>query len=155
MFSILAAISMKILSTILLIIFTLTLSAQPLKRSEYNIILGGCFNKDKVSLSINNRPVFTNYIIDTRDSLAKGNLNLSQDMQGVHINYNGKESIRKAIPFEYLLNIKVTINRKISRFSLDMRKGNIILLDFCPGKDDQPAIRKLSASQLQEPYLLM
>lgn len=155
MFSILAAISMKILLTIILITFTLILSAQPLKRSEYNIILGGCFNKDKVSLSINNRSVFTNYIIDTRDSLTKGNLSLSQDVEGIHINYNGKESTRKAIPFEYLLSIKVTVNRKVNRFSLDMRKGNIILLDFCPGKDDQSSTRKLSASQLQEPYLLM
>jgi hypothetical protein len=155
MFSILAAISMKTALTILMITFTLILSAQPLKRSEYNIILGGCFSKDKVSLSINNRTIFTNYIIDNRDTLAKGNLNLSQDVQGIRINYNGKESIRKAIPFEYLLNIKVTVNRRISRFSLDMRKGNIILLDFCPEKDDQPTSRKLSASQLQEPYLLL
>ncbi len=155
MFSILAAISMKTLLMILMITFTLILSAQPLKRSEYNIILGGCFNKDKVSLSINNRSIFTNYIIDNKDSLAKGNLNLAQDVEGIRINYNGKETTRKAIPFEYLLNIKVTVNRKISRFSLDMRKGNIILLDFCPEKDDQRSTRKLSASQLQEPYLLL
>lgn len=146
---------MKIQFTILMIGLSLFASAQPMKKSEYNIILGGCFNKDKVSLSINNKSVFTNYIIDNRDSLSKGNLNLSQDVQGIRINYNGKETSRKAIPFEYLLNIKVTVNRKVSRFSLDMRKGNIILLDFCPDKDDQTSTRKLSASQLQEPYLLM
>jgi len=84
-----------------------------------------------------------------------GNLNLTQDVQGIHINYNGENRTCKAISFEYLLNIKVTVNRKISRFSLDMRKGNIILLDFCSEKDDQPSARKLTAGQLQEPFLLM
>ena len=77
---------MKIQFTILMIGLSLFASAQPMKKSEYNIILGGCFNKDKVSLSINNKSVFTNYIIDNRDSLSKGNLNLSQDVQGIRIN---------------------------------------------------------------------
>ena len=87
--------------------------------------------------------------------MNKGNLNLVQDAEGIRINYNGKERTCKAISFEYLLTIKVTVNKKISRFSLDMRKGNIILLDFCSEKDDQPAARKLTAGQLQEPFLLM
>ena len=146
---------MKGILTILLISSTLILSAQPLKKSDYSIILGDCFNRDTVSLSINNRPIFTNYTIDNKDSLIKGNLNLAQYVQGIRINFNGKEKILKAIPFDYLLDIKVTVNRKINRFSLDMRKGNIILLDFCPEKDDQSATRKLTASQLQEPFLLM
>lgn len=146
---------MKAVLTILLISSTLILSAQPLKRSDYSIILGDCFNGDTVSLSINNRTIFTNYTIDNKDSLIKGNLSLAQYVQDIRINYNGKEKVLKAIPFDYLLNIKVTVNRKINRFSLDMRKGNIILLDYCPGKDDQPATRKLTASQLQEPFLLM
>ena len=150
-----AAISMKTFLTILLLISTLILSAQPLKRSDYSIILGGCFYKDTVSLSINNRSIFTNYSINNRDSVNKGNLNLVQDAEGIRINYNGKERTCKAISFEYLLIIKVTVNKKISRFSLDMRKGNIILLDFCSEKDDQPAARKLTAGQLQEPFLLM
>ena len=89
------------------------------------------------------------------DSLTKGNLSLSQDVQGMRINYNSNERTYKPIPFDYLLNIKVTVNRKVSRFSLDMRKGNIILLNFCPEKDDLPSTRKLTASQLQEPYLLI
>lgn len=146
---------MKGILTILLISSTLILSAQPLKKSDYSIILGDCFNRDTVSLSINNRAIFTNYTIDNKDSLIKGNLNLAQYVQDIRINYNGKEKILKAIPFDYLLDIKVTVNRKINRFSLDMRKGNIILLDFCPENDDQPATRKLTASQLQEPFLLM
>ena len=155
MFFILAAISMKAVLIILLISSTLILSAQPLKRSEYSIILGGCFNRDTVSLSINNRAIFTNYTIDNKDSLVKGNLNLAQYAQGIRINYNGKEKFLKKIAFDYLLNIKVTVNRKISRFSLDMRKGNIILLDFCPEQDNLPTTRKLTATQLQEPFLLM
>ena len=85
----------------------------------------------------------------------KGNLCLSQDVQGIHINYNGNERTYKPISFDYLLNIKVTVNRKISRFSLDMRKGNIILLNFCPEKDDLHSPRKLTAGQLQEPFLLI
>jgi hypothetical protein len=146
---------MKTILTILLTSFTLILFSQPLKRSDYSIILGGCFNKDTVSLSINNRSIFTNYTINNMDSLMKGNLSLSQDVQGIHINYNGNERTFKPIPFDYLLNIKVTVNRKISRFSLDMRKGNIILLNFCPEKDDSPSPRKLTAGQLQEPFLLI
>ncbi|HKZ65173.1 MAG TPA: hypothetical protein VJ111_02390 [Chitinophagaceae bacterium] len=146
---------MKVLLTILLISSTLILSAQSLERSDYSIILGDCFNRDTVSLSINNHAIFTNYTIENTDSLIKGNLSLTQYIQGIRINYNGKEKILKAIPVDYLLEIKVTVNRKINRFSLDMRKGNIILLDFCPEKVNQPATRKLTASQLQEPFLLM
>jgi len=146
---------MKTILTILLASFTLMLSSQPLKRSDYSIILGGCFNKDTVSLSINNRSIFTNYTVNNMDSLAKGNLSLSQDVQGIHINYNGNERTYKPIAIDYLLNIKVTVNRKTSHFSLDMRKGNIILLNFCPEKDELPSLRKLTAGQLQEPFLLI
>jgi len=146
---------MKTILTILLTSFTLILSSQPLKRSDYSIILGGCFNKDTVSLSINNHSIFTNYTVNNKDSLTKGNLSLSQDLQGIHINYNGNERTYKPIAIDYLLNIKVTVNRKISHFSLDMRKGNIILLNFCHEKDDLPSPRKLTAGQLQEPFLLI
>lgn len=146
---------MKSLLTILLIISTLTISAQPPKRFDYGLILGGCFNKDKVSISINNRSVFTDYTINNKDSLVRGNFNLVQDAKGIRFNYNGRENSKKAIPFEFILDITIIINQKKNRLSLDLRKGNIILLDYCSQSGDIPETRKLVAEQLQEPYLLL
>jgi len=146
---------MKTVFTIFLFFVSQIITAQSPKSFDYTVILGGCFNHDQVSMKVNNRMVSKNYMIDHKDTVTRGNFNFIQDQQGIRINYNGKEESRKAIDFDFILDIKLTVNKKLQRFSIDLRKGNIILFDYCNGVDMQTSIRKITAEQLQEPFLLM
>src|SRR5690606_16948349 len=112
------------------------------------------FNQDLVSMKINNRVVFKNYLVNTNDPITRGNLNFVQDEDGIRINYNGSEENRRGVDFDFILDIKFIVNKQVQRFFIDLRKGNIILFDYCPDPG-APAIRKLTTEQLQEPFLFM
>ena len=146
---------MKPLLTIIFLFTMNVLWAQAPKGFDYTIILGGCFNQDQVSMKVNNRVVFKNYMINNKDTSRRGNFNFVQDEQGIRINYNGSEENRKAIDFDFILDIKLIVNKQIQRFSIDLRKGNIILFDYCPDLGSSKPIRKLTTEQLQEPFLFM
>lgn len=146
---------MKPFLTIIFIFSMNILLAQAPKGFDYTIILGGCFDQDEVSMTVNNRVLFKNYLVNNRDQVTRGNLSLVQNQEGIHINYNGNELERRSVPFEFILNIKLTVNRQVTRFTLDLRKGNIILVDYCPDPEAQPLMKKLTTEQLQEPFLFM
>ena len=145
---------MKTVITIFLFLASQIISAQSPKSFDYTVILGGCFDHDQVSMKVNNRVVFKNYMINNKDTVTRGNFSFIQDQQGIRINYNGNEESRKAIDYNFILDIKLTVNKQLQKFTIDLRKGNIILFDYCPGYDLQSS-RKLTAEQLQEPFLLM
>ena len=146
---------MKPVLTIFFVFLMNILFAQTPKGFDYTIILGGCFNQDLVSMKVNNRVVFKNYMINNNDPSTRGNLNFVQDEQGIRINYNGSEENRRAVDFDFILDIKFIVNKQVQRFSIDLRKGNIILFDFCPDPGVPASARKLSTEQLQEPFLFM
>jgi hypothetical protein len=94
-------------------------------------------------------------MINTNDPATRGNFNFVQDEQGIRINYNGNEESRRAIDFDFILDIKIIVNKQLQRFSIDLRKGNIILFDYCPDPGASASTRKLTTEQLQEPFLFM
>ena len=106
-------------------------------------------------MKVNKREVFKNYMINNNDPATRGNLNFVQDEQGIRINYNGSEQNRKAVDFDFILDIKFIVNKQVQRFTIDLRKGNIILFDYCPDPGSSTSSRKLSTEQLQEPFLFM
>lgn len=147
---------MKPILSILFLFITQFVSAQSQNAFDYTIILGACFKNDKVTMMINNRTVFKNYLINNVDTSKKGNLNLVQDDNGIRINFNGNGENRRYIPFKFVLNIKMIVNDQVEKFSIDLRKGNIILFDYCPVNEPHGVpSHKLTAEQLQEPFLFM
>ena len=146
---------MKPVLTIIFLFSMNFLLAQTPKGFDYTIILGSCFNQDLVSMKVNNRVVFKNYLVNTNDPITRGNLNFVQDEEGIRINYNGNEENRRGVDFDFILDIKFIVNKQVQRFYIDLRKGNIILFNYCADPADPASIRQLSTEQLQEPFLVM
>src|SRR5690606_36734830 len=101
---------MKYVFTIILFFASHIISAQAPKSFDDTVILGGCFDHDQVSMKVNNRVVFKDYMINNKDTVTRGNFSFIQDQQGIRINYNGNEECRKAIDYDFILDIKLTVN---------------------------------------------
>ncbi len=139
----------------LLISSTFVFSHAPKNDFDYSIVFGGCFDKDIVSLKINNKSIFKSYKVENRDSVIKGNLSLIQSNKSVNINFNGNQKVASKINFSFILQIEITVNSQLNKFKVDLRKGKILLIEFCPGKNAASTVKKLTIDQFQEPFLFI
>lgn len=139
-----------------LLIFTCPLFSHSTKEDfDYSIVFGGCFEKDIVSLKINNVPIFNNYKLENKNAVKKGNLSLTQASRKIHLFYNGQEKYKGRVNFEFYLNIDLTVNNKANKFKVDLRKGKVILVEFCPVENASAATKKLTIEQMQEQIIFM
>ncbi|HKB44293.1 MAG TPA: hypothetical protein VKC90_07880 [Chitinophagaceae bacterium] len=125
------------------------------KDFDYFIIFGGSFDKDILSLKINNYSIFKNYKVDNRDSIVKGNLSLIQANNKLNLQYNGNQKVTSKIIFNRILEIEITVNGHVNHFKVDLRKGKIILFEFCPDDNATSKEKKLTIDQIQEPFLFI
>ena len=98
---------------------------------DYSIVFGGCFEKDIVSLKINNTSIFNDYKVENKNVIKKGNLSLTQAKKKIYLFYNGQQKVKEKVNFSYYLNIDVTVNKRINKFQIDLRKGKVILIENC------------------------
>lgn len=117
---------------------------------DYSIVFTGWFKKDVISLKINNTSIFENYVLDNSNASAKGNLSLTQSARGITIFYNNQEKLVTQLDIGFILDITITINKEVSHFKVDLRKGRIVLID-CPG---DAASKKMCIEQIDEPLIL-
>ena len=125
-----------------------------IRHFDYTIVFGGCFNQDIVSLKINNTVVFDRYEVDNASAERRGNLSLTQTDEGIKIYYNGGDKTMRKVPVDHHMDVEVTINKEVSRFQVDLRKGKVVLLDHCSGAPALTA-RPVSVEQLHEPVIFM
>ena len=125
------------------------------KDFDYFIIFGGSFDKDIVSLKINNRYIFKNYKVENRDSIIRGNLSLIQSNNKLNLQYNGNQKISSKIIFNQILDIEITINGHENHFKADLRKGRIILFEFGPDENAVREEKKLTIDQFEEPVIFI
>ncbi len=121
---------------------------------DYSIVFGGCFEKDVVSLKINNTAIFNNYKVENKNALKKGNLSLTQADKKIHLFYNGQEKFKGKVNFHFYLNIDLRVNNKTNKFKIDLRKGKVILVEFCPEKTSTNN-KELTIEQVQEQVIFM
>jgi hypothetical protein len=119
---------------------------------DYYIIFVGEFKNDKISLAINKKPVFENYLLENNDPQKKGNLSITQNDDYITIAYNGKEIKRSKISVDFDLNLTIAVNNKNKVFKVNLKKGKVILVDYTPTTVESKKV--LSVEQLQEPVLL-
>lgn len=122
----------------------------PSAGSDYSIVFGGCFQNDKLGLSINRQTIFTQWLVNNADAANQGNLSLSQKGDRLIVYYNGKEISRKAVRFDFNLELKLVLNGKTKTYKADLRRGKLLLFDYCL-KDKS---KTLTMEQVQEPVLL-
>ncbi len=124
------------------------------EETDYLIVFGGCFEKDLISLKINNVSIFDNYKIGNENSERKGNLSIKQSANFIHLFYNGQQQAKSKIDFRFYLNIEVVLNGRVNKFKLDLRKGKVVVFEKCTIVSNT-AQKKLSVEQIQDQILLM
>ena len=122
---------------------------------DYSIVFGGCFEKDIVSLKINNTSIFNDYKVENKNAIKKGNLSLTQAKKKIHLFYNGQQKVKGRVNFSYYLNIDVTVNKRINKFQIDLRKGKVLLIENCPQQESSQEEKKLTIEQLQDQIILL
>ena len=141
--------------TFCLIISSYTVFSHTTKEEfDYSIVFGGCFDKDTVSLKINNTSIFDHYHVDNSNPLKKGNLSLTQDNKNIRLFYNGQQKFKSKVKFSFYLNLEVTVNRQVKNFKIDLRKGKVILVEFCSGPEETVA-KRLTIQQMQDEVIFM
>ena len=121
---------------------------------DYSIVFGGGFDKDLVSLRINNTSIFENYKVDNKNAIKKGNLSLTQTNKKINLFYNGQQKYKGKVKFSYYLNIDLIVNNQIKKIKVDLRKGKVILLDYS-GPEAKQTTKKITVEQLQEEVIFM
>jgi hypothetical protein len=125
------------------------------KDFDFFIIFGGSFEKDIVSLKINNHSIFKNYKVENRDSIRKGNLSLIQSGNKMNLQYNGSQKFTTKFIFNRILEIEITVNKQVKKFKVDLRKGKIMVVEICPDKNGISKIKEITIDQFEEPFLLI
>ncbi len=62
---------------------------------------------------------------------------------------------KSKIEVDFVIDIDITVNRKLKKIKIDLRKGKVILIDYCINDNKSPDIKKISIEQIQEPVILM
>ena len=141
-----------IFSFILLCLSILAFANPPRDQYDYYIVFAGSFKNDVVSLSINKQRVCNKFVIENTDSSKRGHLSIAQYENNINIAYNGKQITRSGIPVNFLLDLDITVNGKKKRFTINLKKGKVILVDFM--EDSSSNQKNLMIEQLQEPLLM-
>ncbi len=144
----------KYLTLLLFFCSTITFSNTKFNEFDYSIVFIGGFKNDIVSLSINKILLVDQYKVANVDSLKKGHLSLRQSDE-IKIFYNGREITKSKISVDFLIDIDITVNKKLKKFKLDLRKGRVILVDYCINGNISPDIKRIKIEQIQEPVILM
>lgn len=124
------------------------------KQLEFSIIFSGRFEKDTISLNINNRQIVRAYPLDNTDSSKQEHLNLSQYESDLVIHYNSKKITRAKIPLDHSMQLQIQINKEIKKCTIDLRKGRAIVIDYRTTGVDKKLIREIFVEQIAEPTLL-
>lgn len=130
-------------------------SHTPKENFDYSIVFGGCFDKDIVSLRINNTTIFDQYRVDNKNAVTKGNLSLTQTSNKINLFYNGKQKFKGKVRFSFYLNIDLIVNKQVKKFKIDLRRGKVILFDYCAAEENRQATKKITMEQMQEEVIFM
>jgi hypothetical protein len=120
---------------------------------DYSLVFGGCFENDTVQLHINKVAVLKNYTLHNQDTAVRGRLSLTQSDKQITIFYNDQVKKRRGIRSTSTLTIELIVNQEPHRFEVDLRKGRVLLFDFCQA--DATTHKRLTLEQMQEPMILM
>lgn len=148
---------MKQLSILLLLtITTLCASAQNQQGAfDFSVVFIGAFNNDQVSLSINEEKLINSYTIQNTDSTTKGNLSFTQYGNSLEIFYNGQKLTKTAVPVDFVLNMRISINNNLKKMKVDLRKGKVILVDYQTTQKKLFSKKTIVIEQVQEPLIFM
>ncbi len=145
----------KYLTLLLLFCSTITFSNAKFNEFDYSIVFIGGFKNDIVSLSINKILLVDHYKVANVDSLTKGHLSLTQSNNEIKIFYNGRQITKSKISVDFVIDIDITVNRKLKKYKLDLRKGKVILVGYCINAKISSDIKRVSIEQIQELVILM
>jgi hypothetical protein len=145
----------KYFTFILFLLSTVSFSNTAIIEFDYSIVFVGCFTNDIVSLSINKTLLVNQYKVANIDSIKKGHLSLTQSDKEINIFYNGQQITKSKIDVDFVIDVIITVNRELKKFRIDLRKGKVLLIDYCMNNNECPEIKTLIIEQITEPVILM
>lgn len=116
------------------------------KYSSFSIVFGGCFEKDRISLKVNESEIFTNYEVIS-DKMFRGisNLTVNQIHNKLIITHNGKDIYMPFIRLFKKIKIDILVNDIHYQYEAELKHGNTFIFGFCNSQNLRD--RKLTFEQ--------
>ena len=146
---------MKKILIALSLVFLLSSFSKDLKPTlSYAIVFGGCFEKDKVTLKVNNVMLIDNYEIIS-DKMFRGNSNLGISQAGgkIQIRMNDKLIYKAAVKLKGHIVFDFLVNNKPYHYEVQLKNGRIFLVEFCNSKNVKG--QSMTFEQRKTPVLVL
>ncbi|WP_026461492.1 hypothetical protein [Adhaeribacter aquaticus] len=131
------------------------ISQKKLKKNDFSLTIGSCFESDTVDVGINGQEVVSNAIVQSDFSTGITQFTIYQDDKGLWILYkNKKTKLNKITPIR-IVDLDIRINGMLTSKKIDLRKGWNLMLEHCyvTSKIGQP-VRAVTVNQYKKTLVL-
>ncbi|QNF33335.1 hypothetical protein HUW51_11585 [Adhaeribacter swui] len=131
------------------------ISQKKIKKYDFSLTIGSCFESDTVDVRINGQEVVSNAIVQSDFSTGITQLTIYQDDKGLWILYKNKRTnLNKIAPIQ-IVDLDIRINGMLTSKKIDLRKGWNLMLENCyvTSKTGQPA-RTVTVNQYKKTLVL-
>jgi hypothetical protein len=125
---------------------------QKIPEVDFSIIFGDCFKGDTISLFLNDNEIFKDVVLFSETSTGLTKTSIYQDKNNlVSVSQPEKHTLKK-LKLDKTLKILIMNGKSGQYFKiLSLRKGRIILIDFCNQKGQNGVVkRNINMSQYKK-----
>jgi hypothetical protein len=123
--------------TIFALLFSTILTGQEYKNIDFSLILADCYKNDTISISINDIKIIESEIITSDFSTGLTDLSIFQDKKKLVISSDKGESSEDKILIDKKIEVHLTIGKSEYSRILNLKKGKIIVIDYCNRQNDE------------------
>jgi len=128
--------------TIFGLLISISLIGQEYKNLDFSLILADCYKNDTISISINDIKIIESEIVTSDFSTGLTNISIFQDKKNLVIHSNKAESTKAKISLDKNIKVKLTVGKREYSKNINLKKGKIIVVDYCNRQNDKREITK-------------
>ncbi len=128
--------------TIFGILISTSLIGQEYKNIDFSLIIADCYKNDTISISINDIKIIESEIVNSDFSTGLTDLSIFQNKKNLVINSNIGESSKDKILIDKKIEVLLTVGKNEYSKTFNLRKGKIIVIDYCNRLNDKGKIIK-------------
>ena len=130
------------LLTIFGLLISTSLIGQEYKNIDFSLILADCYKNDTISISINDIKIIKSEIVNSDFSTGLTDLSIFQNKKNLVINSSIGESSKDKILIDKRIDVHLTVGKIEYSKTFNLRKGKIIVIDYCNRQNDKGKIIK-------------
>ena len=130
------------LLTIFGLLISTSLIGQEYKNIDFSLILADCYKNDTISISINDIKIIKSEIVNSDFSTGLTDLSIFQNKKNLVINSSIGESSKDKILIDKRIDVHLTVGKIEYSKTFNLRKGKIIVIDYCNRLNDKGKIIK-------------